>query len=117
MSCPLPSSLPHSHTHTHVEKSLFKLFLEQFDDLLPKILLGAAFISFVRQDCQTLLCCGFANALTDCISRQVLACFEDAESMTTAFVEPVVILLILVANAIVGVWQVSGGGGGGYRYH
>jgi Ca2+ transporting ATPase len=29
------------------KKSVFKLFLEQFNDLLPQILLAAAFISFV----------------------------------------------------------------------
>ncbi|XP_050238519.1 calcium-transporting ATPase, endoplasmic reticulum-type [Mercurialis annua] len=68
-------------------KPLWRLVLEQFDDMLVKILLGAAFISFVL--------------------AYMHGSESDAVSGFEAYVEPFVIVLILVLNAIVGVWQES----------
>ncbi|KAJ0028890.1 hypothetical protein Pint_35513 [Pistacia integerrima] len=68
----------------HEGPSIWSLILDQFNDTLVRILLAAAVISFV------------------------LAWYdgeEGGEMEITAFVEPLVIFLILIINAIVGVWQ------------
>jgi Ca2+-transporting ATPase len=71
-------------------KSMWELFVEQFDDPLVKILLAAAAVSF-------------AIATADNMGEEE---GHEAEG-AAAFVEPAVILLILILNAIVGVWQES----------
>ena len=66
-------------------KALWALVLEQFDYALVKILLAAAAVSF---------------GLAFVENRGA-----DAGHSITAYVEPLVIVLILILNAIVGVWQ------------
>ncbi|KAF7455912.1 sarco/endoplasmic reticulum Ca2+-ATPase [Cryptosporidium felis] len=65
--------------------SYLALILAQFDDLLVRILLGAALMSF------------FFAIIGD----------NAYEEGISAFIEPIVILFILVLNAFVGVWQES----------
>jgi magnesium-transporting ATPase (P-type) len=62
-------------------ESIFEKIYEQFQDTLVRILLAAAVISFV------------------------LALTSDGNEGISAFIEPLVILLILIANATIGVWQ------------
>lgn len=66
----------------HPGPTLLQLVAQQFDDTLVRILLAAAAVSFA------------------------LALSSSAGAVTlSAFVEPLVIFLILVVNAAVGVWQ------------
>jgi len=67
------------------KKSLWQLIVAQFEDLLVRILLASAMVSF------------FLAYVDE----------KSAEEGWTAYVEPLVILLILIANAFVGVWQES----------
>ncbi|KAL0347253.1 UNVERIFIED_CONTAM: Calcium-transporting ATPase 1, endoplasmic reticulum-type [Sesamum calycinum] len=67
----------------HEDKSFWHLILDQLNDTLVRILLAAAIISFM------------------------LAWYDggvDSDKFT-AFVEPLVIFLILIVNAMVGIWQ------------
>lgn len=70
----------------HEGPSIWRLILDQFNDTLVRILLCAAVVSFV-----------LAWIDGD----------EGGEMGITAFVEPLVIFLILIVNAFVGVWQES----------
>jgi Ca2+-transporting ATPase len=74
------------------KKTIWELLFEQFDDPLVKILLGAAFISFFIA----------VSSKPDGAGKHA----EHAEGVSP-FVEPGVILLILIINAAVGVWQES----------
>jgi len=65
------------------DKTLWERIIEQFEDILVQILLASATISFI------------------------IAITGDGEEGLTAYVEPFVILLILVLNAIVAIWQDS----------
>lgn len=68
-------------------KSLLRLILEQFDDRLVQILLAVAALSGVFS------------------FFEMRAAGEDGEGLLRSFVEPLVILAILLLNASVGVWQ------------
>lgn len=71
-------------------KSVIQLWLEQFDDKLVQILLGVAVISGI-----------FSYLESKAHSQHLLK----------SFVEPIVILAILVMNAAVGVWQTKSASG------
>ncbi|KAF2795625.1 calcium ATPase [Melanomma pulvis-pyrius CBS 109.77] len=84
LSEPQVKSLREKHGRNAIPEDpptpIWELILEQFKDQLVIILLGSAAVSFV------------------------LALFEDGEGWT-AFVDPAVILTILILNAVVGVSQ------------
>ncbi|XAR59035.1 Calcium-transporting ATPase [Bertholletia excelsa] len=72
----------------HEGQSILRLILDQFNDTLVRILLVAAVVSFVL---------AWFDGIDDGL--------DNGPMDITAFVEPLVIFLILIVNAIVGVWQ------------
>eukprot|EP00922_Rhytidocystis_sp_ex-Travisia-forbesii_P044890 GHVS01066929.1.p1 GENE.GHVS01066929.1~~GHVS01066929.1.p1 ORF type:complete len:1128 (+),score=139.38 GHVS01066929.1:182-3385(+) len=93
------------------EKSLLSLVLAQFDDLLVRILLLAALVSFLLALAGGGEHSGGRRAREDSLAAMApddaLALLVHTGEGWTAFVEPIVILVILVLNAVVGVWQES----------
>ena len=102
-------------------KPLWKLVLEQFDDMLVKVsaCFPLSFVScmpgtFSRAEPRCMLAASTLLAvlqvlLLAAVVSFLLALFEEgsSEEGIRAFIEPAVILLILILNAIVGVWQES----------
>ena len=83
-------------------KPIWKLVLEQFDDTLVKVLVLAALVSFVLAISEELDALRGSHPHADASVWSLLT----LDSLK-AFVEPGVIVLILLLNAIVGVWQES----------
>ena len=67
--------------------------------------LHCSILTVEKKNTFTRIC--YINSVLCALPLQVLALFEEGEETITAFVEPIVILLILIANAVIGVWQVS----------
>lgn len=90
-------------------KSLLALVLEQFEDMLVIILLAAAALSFVlacfEEHKEGEVCHVFSSHQAHSIKNLRLQCMIRSQSAIAAFVEPIVILTILIINAIVGVLQ------------
>lgn len=73
------------------DESLWERIKESFDDLLVKILLLAATVSFII-------------ALIGKKNEESNLYIGDGEEGMAAYVEPFVILLILIANSVIAIW-------------
>jgi Ca2+-transporting ATPase len=77
------------------EKSIWKLIAEQFEDRLVQILLVVAVVSGIFSFLEL-----YSSSSSSSLTNQGVE-----HSLWKSFVEPLVILAILVLNAAVGVWQ------------
>ena len=85
--------------------SLWELWLQQFDDGLVKILIGVAVLSaaFSASEVWNVVL-EKTDASTDALSA-FLSSREIRSDIMQSFVEPGIIIAILLLNAVVGVWQ------------